>query len=79
MNKNFKFIKDDGSKIIIIREPLREIDKNLNSMRVSIGGNKKDGYYLVFRADSIYKVIPMIKELMEYFNLSITVLKNENE
>ena len=49
-------------KIKIIKEPT-----DPQCMRVSIGGLKKEGYYLVFRGDSMEDIELMLTETLEAF------------
>ena len=49
-------------KIKIIKEPT-----DPQCMRVSIGGLKKEGYYLVFRGDSMEDIEAMLTETLEAF------------
>lgn len=49
-------------KIKIIKEPTDQ-----QCMRVSIGGLKNEGYYLVFRGDSMEDIEAMLTETLEAF------------
>lgn len=59
--------------IKIVKEPT-----DPQCMRVSMGGTKKDGFYLTYRADEMNDVELMLKECLEAFKVANTKHKQIN-
>ena len=66
-------INKKKQRIKIKREP-----NDPQCMRVSIGGLKKEGYYLVFRGDNLNDIEEMLKETYEAFVEAKKQLQNAN-
>ena len=60
-----ELVNAKGQLIKIIKEPTDPL-----CMRVSIGGWKTKGYYLVFRGDNLDEIEEMLKETYQAFILA---------
>lgn len=66
MSMEYNTKSSTGKRIKIMKEP-----DDPKCLRVSMGGSKKDGYYLVFRGD-----ISEIEEMVEETHKAITKAKS---
>lgn len=77
MDKNAKY-KIDIEKVAIVWKEMQETDIKDNICRISIGGNKKMGYYFVFRAVSLDDIDKMMETVNKAFKTAKKLYIQQN-